>query len=261
LGLDGVIWGHNHGVADQTPAQRSAHPFNLGIQSVIYNSAAGGRTFRIFRVSNGVMTPGPMHHSGGSSGTPTDSLTATWGAANDGTRSRLSASVLNRFGESWEHARLRFVLVDHDSSYAATGGTIAQVLRQDGRAYIYVDCTLPAGATTVVSVNPVSPLAVGRAAGTAGLWLESPVPSPYRPAVGALTLRYAIPRAGHVRVTILDAAGRSVARLFEGTLDAGVHALGWAGRGENGETFRTGLYLVRLQTELGERTRKFALVR
>lgn len=252
LGLDGVIWGHNHGVAE---GNRTAKPFNLGLQAVI----DGRRTFRIFRVSNGVMTPGPMHHSGGSSSTPTDSLTATWSGANDGTRSLLTATVLNRFGESWEHARLRFVLVDHDSSFAATGGTIAQTLRQGGRAYVTVDCTLPAGATTVVSVTPVAPLAVGPAA-AAGLWLEPPVPSPYRPDGGTLMLRYALPREGPVRVTILDATGRSVARLFEGTQDAGVHALSWAGRGENGESFRAGVYVVRLQTELGERTRKFTLV-
>src|SRR5262245_32463615 len=127
LGLDGVIWGHNHGVAE---GNRTAKPFNLGLQSVI----DGRRTFRIFRVSNGVITPGPMHHSG----TSTDPLTATYDAANDGTRSRLTATVLNRFGESWERARLLFVLVDHDSSITATGGTVAQVIRQGGRANVYV---------------------------------------------------------------------------------------------------------------------------
>ncbi|MEK7330465.1 MAG: metallophosphoesterase, partial [Candidatus Eisenbacteria bacterium] len=224
LGLDGVIWGHNHGVAE---GNRTARPFNLGLQAVI----DGRRTFRIFRVSSGVMTPGPMHHSGGSSSTPTDSLTTTWSDANDGTRSRLTATVLNQFGEAWEHARLLFVLVDHDSSFAASGGTIAQILRQGGRANVYVDCTLPAGATTVVSVTPVAPLDVGPAA-AAELRLEAPVPSPYRPDGGTLMLRYVLPREGRVRVTILDAAGRRVVLLFEGAQDAGVHALSWAGRGE-----------------------------
>jgi hypothetical protein len=253
LGLNGVIWGHNHGVAE---GNRTATPFNLGLQAVI----DGRRTFRIFRVSNGVMSPGPMHHSGGSSGTPTDSLTVTWGGANDGTRSGLTATVLNRFGEAWEHARLLFVLVDHDSSFAASGGTLVETVRQGGHANVYVDCTLPAGATTVVTVLPVGPLAVG-AAGATGLRLEPPVPSPYRPDGGALMLQYALPRTGRVRITILDAAGRRVARLYEGVQDAGGHALIWSGRAENGDTARAGVYLARLQTELGERTRKFSLVR
>jgi calcineurin-like phosphoesterase family protein/flagellar hook capping protein FlgD len=253
LGLDGVIWGHNHGVAE---GNRTARPFNLGLQAII----DGRRTFRIFRVSNGVMSPGPMHHSGGSSSTPTDSLTVTWSGANDGTRSGLTATVLNRFGEAWEHARLLFVLVDHDSSFAASGGTLVETLRQGGRANVYVDCTLPAGGTTVVSVLPAGPLAVGETA-TSGLRMEPPMPSPYRPDGGALMLRYALPRPGRVRITIIDAAGRRVARLFEGEQDAGGHAQTWSGRSEDGNALRAGIYLVRLQTELGERTRKFSLMR
>src|SRR5262249_40555939 len=122
LGLDGVIWGHNHVVAERN---RTAKPFNLGLQSVI-----DYRAFRIYRVSDGVTGPGPMHWSRGASGTPTASMLATWNGPNDGARGRLSASVLNRFGETWEHARLRFVLADHDSSFAATGGTVAQTTRQ-----------------------------------------------------------------------------------------------------------------------------------
>ena len=255
LGLDGVIWGHNHVVAE---GNRTAKPFNLGLQAVI----DGRRTFRIFRVSGGVISPGPMHHSGGSSGTPTDSLTVAWSGANDGTRSRLTATVLNRFGETWEHARLRFVLVDHDSTFAATGGTLVQTLRQGGRAYVYVDCTLAATGTTVVSVSPVAPIvvSVGESAAAAGLRLETPGPSPYRPSSGALTLRYALPAAGRVRISISDLEGRRVAGLFEGVQSAGAHTLDWAGRGERGDALRAGVYLVRLETELGERTRKFALV-
>jgi hypothetical protein len=109
-------------------------------------------------------------------------------------------------------------------------------------------------------VTPVGPLSVGLGA-AAGLWLESPIPSPYRPEAGRLMLRYALPRPGRVRVTILDAAGRRVARLFEGAQEAGTHALSWSGHGENGATPGAGIYLVHLQTELGVRTGKFTLIR
>jgi hypothetical protein len=253
LGLDGVIWGHNHGVAE---GNRTAKPFNLGLQAVI----DGRRTFRIFRVSNGVITPGPMHHSGGSSGTPTDSLTATWNGPNDGTRTRLTATVLNRFGEAWERARLLFVLVDHDSSFSATGGTVAQVIRHGGRANVYVDCVLPAGATTVVSVVPVAPLGVNADA-AAGLELEPPRPSPYRPGNGTMSLGFALARRGPVRVTILDLAGRRVARLLDGIEEAGPHALQWTGRSDNGTALTPGVYWLRLETEQGERARKLAIIR
>ena len=254
LGLDGVIWGHNHGVAE---GNRTAKPFNLGLQAVI----DGRRTFRIFRVSNGVITPGPMHHSGGSSSTPTDSLTAAWDGPNDGTRGRLTATVLNRFGEAWDRARLLFVLADHDSSFAATGGTLAPTVRHGGRVNVYVDCTLPAGMTTIVSVAPVAPLTVGVDAPlAAAARLEPPAPSPFRPGAGPLTLRYSLPRAGRVAVTVLDVAGRRVARLFDGVQEAGARMLTWDGRGGAGTALPAGIYLVRLETDQGRQIRRVALV-
>ena len=255
LGLDGVIWGHNHGVAE---GNRTARPFNLGLQAVI----DGRRTFRIFRVTDGVITPGPMHHSGGSSGTPTDSLVAAWDGPNDGTRARLTATVLNRFGEAWEHARLLFVLADHDSSFAATGGTLAQTIRHGGHVNVYVDCTLPAGATTVVSVAPEAPLPVGVGGAIAvASDLDPPAPSPFRPGAGPLTVRFSLPRAGHATVTVMDIAGRRVARMVDGPQEAGVRSLTWNGRGSAGEMLPAGVYLVRLQTDEGSWTRRVALVR
>jgi hypothetical protein len=254
LGLDGVIWGHYHSVPE---GNRAARPFNLGLQAVI----DGRRTFRIFRVSNGVMTPGPMHHSGGSSGTPTDSLVAAWSGPNDGTRARLTATVLNRFGEGWEHARLLFVLADHDSSFVATGGTLAQTMRLGGRVNVTVDCTLPAGATTVVSVAPNAPLVVGVGAATASaLDLAPPAPSPFRPGAGPLTVRFGLSRAGRATVTVMDIAGRRVARVFDGPLEAGVRAIAWNGRGDDGAILPAGVYLVHLETDEGGRTRRVAMV-
>lgn len=254
LGLDGVLWGHNHGVAE---GNRTAKPFNLGLQAVI----DGRRAFRIFRVSNGVITPGPMHHSGGSPGTPTDSLTAAWNGPNDGTRARLTATVLNRFGESWERARLLFVLADHDSSFAATGGTLAQTVRHGGRVNVYVDCFLPSGATTIVSVAPVAPLTVevGDIAAAPGR-LEPPAPSPFRPGAGLLTLRFSLPRESPAEVTVLDIAGRRVARLLDGVQPPGARALTWSGRDDGGARLPAGVYLVCLQTNQGRSIRRVALV-
>src|SRR5262245_66069828 len=76
LGLDGVLWGHNHGVAE---GNRTAKPFNLGLQSVIDR-----RTFRILRLNNGVITPGRMHHSTPLQGSPNDSMVAVWDGQTDG---------------------------------------------------------------------------------------------------------------------------------------------------------------------------------
>ena len=252
LGLDGVIWGHNHGVPE---GNRTAKPFNLGLQSVIDH-----RSFRIFRVSNGVITPGPMHHSTAESGTPTDSLVATWSGPNDGTRARLTASVLNRFGEGWEHARLRFVLADHDSSLGATGGTLVQTVRSGGRVYTDVDANLPAGSTTAVSVAPVAPLAVAAGEVAASLHLDPPAPSPHRPGDAPLALRYSLPRAGWARLTVVDLSGRRVARVFDGVQEAGVHTLTWKGAAQDGNRLSAGVYWIHLETPQGARARRVVLL-
>jgi hypothetical protein len=259
LGLSGVIWGHNHGVAEGNLAAR---PFNLGLQSVIYSgSGSGGRAFRVFRVTRGDVVPGPMHHSGGTTGTPTDSLTVTWTYPNNGTRLANAATVTNRFGETWDNARLIFYVADHDSNYTATNGSVAQVVRQGGVAAVYVACIVPASATRVVSIRAIAP--VGVAPGpAAGLWLDPPRPNPYRPAAGPLVLRFALPRAGRVSVRVYDLAGRAVATLLEGPCPTGERLLSWDGRsGAAGGGVGAGVYLVRLATEAGERHARVAVLR
>ncbi|MBI1797711.1 MAG: metallophosphoesterase [Candidatus Eisenbacteria bacterium] len=257
LGLDGVFWGHNHVVAESSPAQLAAHPFNIGAQSVIYSSTAGGRTFRMFRVSSNGATvvPGIMHHSGGNSPpTSIDSLTIAWNDVNDGTRLLQTATVINHYGETWEHARLRFVMVNHDSAYAATGGTVGQVIVEGGRANVYVDCILPAGGTTVVTVSPTAPTAVGLDRANTGLpRLDAPTPDPWR-AGGPLTLNFTLAKPGHVRLTLLDAQGRRAADIASLEAGAGPHTVLWsAGH------LASGVYLIRLETAAGTRSRKVTL--
>ena len=257
LGLDGAIWGHNHEVAE---GNRAAQPFNLGLQSVIPNSY-GGRTFRLFRVYQGVITPGPMHHSGGTSGAPTDSLAVAWAFANNGARSRNTAAVTNRFGEGWNFARLVFYLVNHDSLYAATGGVVAQVIRQAGVTAVYVDCNVPASGTLTVSVAPTQSALDVTAGGNAALRLGPPSPNPFRPSVGSLSLSFTLPVSDQVSVRVYDLGGRQVAVLFEGPAAAGAHALTWDGRLARGGPAKPGIYLVRLATSSGEKRAKVAVRR
>ena len=249
-GLDGVIWGHNHGVAD---GDRTAQPFNLGLQSVI-----SYRSFRIFRVQDGVITPGPMHHAGGSAGVPTDSLSITWAGANDGTRSALTATVINRYGEDWNHSRLVFYLADHDSVFGVDRGIITQVVRQGGKAAIYVDCSIGAGRMLIVTVSAIGPAGVAPPL-AAALRLSPPRPNPFRS--GSLSLDFALPMGGIVHAGVYDLAGRLVATLFAGRAEAGEHALAWSGRSDSGKPVDAGLYLVKLTTPAGKRRAKLVVLR
>jgi len=253
LGIDGAIWGHNHGVAE---GNRAAHPFNLGLQAVI----DGRRTFRIFHVVGNQITPGPMHHSGGPGTSAADSLSASWSAPNDGSARSLSATVTNRFGEAWNSARCIFHLADHDSDFVATGGTIAQVLREGGRAHVYVNVALPAGGTSQVSVAPVTPVAAVGSAPLGGVEFAPPAPNPWRAGAPAqFAIRLPAPR--RVALAVYDVSGRRVASLFDGWLGGGAHRLSWGGLGDDGAPAKAGLYLVRLSGEGISITRRLALTR
>ncbi len=74
-------------------------------------------------------------------------------------------------------------------------------------------------------------------------------------------LSFELPRAGRVRLTLLDAAGRRVATLAEGWREAGPHGVRWDGRDAGGRIMPTGVYLAVLEAG-GERlSRKIAHVR
>lgn len=247
LGLNGVIWGHNHTVAE---GNRTAVPFNLGLRSVI-----DYRKFRIFRVSNGVITPGWMH----ASGFGVDSLTTVWSGPNDGTRTALTATINNRFTEAWDHARLVFYLADQDSAVTAIGGTIAQAIRQGTTLVVYVDVSIPAQGGAVVSVFPSGPAGVIDAA--QALRLEAPSPNPFVLERGSMALRFTIARGGPVRLAVLDLAGRRVANLVDESLAAGAHSASWDGRDASGARVGAGIYLVRIVTAEGSEQRRISVVR
>ena len=253
LGVDGAIWGHYHSVPENSITPRTAHPFNLGCQSVIDN-----RAFRIFRVHNGNIAPGPMHHSG----TSTDSLSASWSGPNDGTQAHLSVTVNNRFGETWDHARLVFLMADHDSSYVASGGSIAQTIRAGGGVRVYVDGSVPASGGLTVSVSPSAPVAgIALAGGPAGLELAAPSPNPFTAGSGSVTLRYRLPSSGQTRIEVLDVTGSRVALLDHGWESAGEHRLAWDGRTSVGGAAPPGIYQLRLRSASGERSQRLVLMR
>ena len=90
-----------------------------------------------------------------------------------------------------------------------------------------------AGAPTVFALSPVAP----------------------NPVTGASTLRYALPVATRVSLTVVDALGREVVRLVEGERGAGWHVA----RVPPG--LSSGTYVVRLSAGTFAATQRMAVVR
>ncbi|MFN8588730.1 MAG: hypothetical protein U0704_13130 [Candidatus Eisenbacteria bacterium] len=88
--------------------------------------------------------------------------------------------------------------------------------------------------------------------------LAPPAPSP---SAGPVTLRFALARAGDVRLEVYDVAGRLVATPCAAPLDAGPHAIGWDLREAGGARARPGLYFCRLVADGHVSRRKLVVSR
>lgn len=82
-------------------------------------------------------------------------------------------------------------------------------------------------------------------------------PNPFNPQT---TIRYRLPHAGHVRLTVFNLAGQMVAELVNGSEPAGEHAVVWDGRDEHGRRVASGLYFYKLESGELNATRKMVLV-
>ncbi len=86
----------------------------------------------------------------------------------------------------------------------------------------------------------------------------SALPNPFNPTV---TIRYSMPVAGDVRLTVHDATGRLVSLLHNGHAVAGAHSRVWHGKTEAGGESSSGIYFVRLATGGEIRSMKIVLLR
>jgi hypothetical protein len=82
------------------------------------------------------------------------------------------------------------------------------------------------------------------------------LPTP-NPASGSVKLDFALPNSAKVTLTVHDVQGRVIARLADGTFEAGIHQVTWDAR----PRAALGLYFAHYQTPKREFTRRILLVR
>jgi 1,4-alpha-glucan branching enzyme len=155
--------------------------------------------------------------------------------------------------EGWQE-----LVNSQDPAYTGSGPVNAGVrpaeaVPLDGYAQ---SVTIELPAMALVVLGPAG--AVDAPPATAPALALSVSPSPTR---GATLVKLALPAAGPVRVTLLDAQGRRVAVLADGERAAGEHRLAWDGRREGGPAAAPGLYFVRAEAAGRVETRRLALVR
>ena len=90
------------------------------------------------------------------------------------------------------------------------------------------------------------------------LRLDLPRPHPVR---GDTQIHFALPSAGAVSLAVYDVAGRCVRRLIEAPYPIGAHSVAWDGRDARGSTLASGVYHLRLQSTVGNRTLRVVLMR
>jgi hypothetical protein len=76
--------------------------------------------------------------------------------------------------------------------------------------------------------------------------LQQNSPNPFNPTT---TIRYELPKAGHVIVNVYSLAGQLVRTLVDDQVEAGYHMIEWDGRDKDGRKVGSGIYLYRLSVD------------
>lgn len=97
------------------------------------------------------------------------------------------------------------------------------------------------------ALNTAFPITVASAVGVGDSpsleWIAPPLPNP---CTSGTQITYSLASAAVVRLSVLDAAGRKVRTLVQGTRPAGRESVTWNGRGDNGSRVPSGVYFAQL---------------
>ena len=81
------------------------------------------------------------------------------------------------------------------------------------------------------------------------------------PFTGATNIMFTLTGSAHVRISVYDISGRTVATLYNGMASEGENVVQWDGRTGRGEDLPAGIYFYRFETRDYQATRKAILIR
>jgi len=70
-------------------------------------------------------------------------------------------------------------------------------------------------------------------------------PNPFNPET---TIKYAVPKTGHIQIDVYNILGKKVRTLFDGTQVAGSYEIRWDARDDSGSALSSGVYLITLRS-------------
>jgi hypothetical protein len=167
----------------------------------------------------------------------------------------------------WTMGTSAFTSLSIDRSTTASGPwqSLGITPTRDGQQYTLTDTDVQAGKTyyyRLTGVNGGVTQTLGQISGTAGAGitefaLTRVAPNPTR---DFTTIEFTVPRSAPVKVSVLDVAGREVARLTDGEHTPGRYQLVWSGE-VDGHQASAGMYFIRMQAPGVRSTQRLVLTR
>ncbi len=88
--------------------------------------------------------------------------------------------------------------------------------------------------------------------------LKQNYPNPFNPTT---KIRFALPSASNVVMTVYNAAGQKINELINNDYSAGIFEVSWNGKSSSGEILSSGVYFYTIDTKFGRFSKKMLLVK
>lgn len=247
LGVDMALWGHTH----QNSGDIMQHPYNLSTAAVCDDN----RSYRVIRVADGNVQAEETVYA---TWPQSQSLSVAYDQANDGGADTVSAVIINNHDLEFEQARVKFNMPAGEHWYSVENGSLEQVIHLEAVDICTVSLDLAAHAQVTVTIT-ADPDLVNVDPTLPKYWvLHQNYPNPFNPLT---RIRFEMPLAAPVRVSIYNLNGGLVRVLMDGPLQAGQHSYSWDGLGIDGSVVDSGIYFYRVESGDFANTRKMTLLR
>jgi hypothetical protein len=209
----------------------STNPYKL----LTCNATDGKRAFRVIRVSQGklAINPDEVCFAGGGNGT---SLQQSYNPSNDGSATTVSATVTNTYNAGFANGLLKFKMPAVKGAVTVSGGTLFQIDTLEIPHVYYVNVSIPAAASVMVTVAIDTNAALGRSCQTplhsSGVQIR---------AISARGINIETTQSGIVTLSFYNADGKCCSRIGDCLIRAGANMLHWKDK-----PIPAGLYIVAL---------------